>query len=709
MGPRPVIFVSAVSKELKSARDLVAKTLAGLGYEPKWQDIAPTETGDLRGVLRRWVDDSAAVIQLVGRCHGFEPPEPDALFGRVSYTQYETLYARQRGKQVWYLLLAPGHPTDAAAVEPPELHELQAAYRQRVQSDGHLYHPSASLDQTKIIVLQLRDDLARLRRGWKRWAVAVAAMLVLSLGIGLWLVKSGGEMEKEVIGGRKEVGEVNAKQDQLLQAIRDLPQTLAQGPQGAGKEGEAIRLATVYATLEARLHLPKGTLERELPPFAQQLLARADTSALDKANAEFALKNFPAAEQAALQAKDTATAAAGQPTHDAIAALELAGWSAQKQIQYPRALEHFRAAAALTSRERDPAEWARVQSEIAYLLDDLGRAREAEPILSEVIALRQGVIGSEHPDTLEARNNLALVLDAQGKSTAAEQEHRRVLALRERVLGPEHSDTLESRNNLALSLDSQGKYLEAEQEHRAVLAIREHILGPEHPATLASRNNLANALHSQSKYAAAEQQHRAVLAIRERNLGPKHPDTLSSRMNLANALSSQGKFVAADQEYRAVLALHEDVLGAEHPLTLSSRKNLADELYIQGNFAVAEQEHRAVLAIRERVLGPEHPDTLSSRMSLANVLDAQGNSTEAEEEDRAILATRERVLGSEHPEVFRSCYNLALCLKAQGKRKEAFYFIERAKNGLKQALGTDHPIYTGVLELFEELKENPKP
>ena len=51
---RPVIFISAVSRELRTARDLVAKTLISLGYEPKWHDIAPAETGDLRAILRKW-------------------------------------------------------------------------------------------------------------------------------------------------------------------------------------------------------------------------------------------------------------------------------------------------------------------------------------------------------------------------------------------------------------------------------------------------------------------------------------------------------------------------------------------------------------------------------------------------------------------------------------------------------------------------------
>jgi hypothetical protein len=54
---RPVIFISAVSRELRSARDLVAKTLIAMGYEPKWQDIAPTLRRSLShsipGFLRR--------------------------------------------------------------------------------------------------------------------------------------------------------------------------------------------------------------------------------------------------------------------------------------------------------------------------------------------------------------------------------------------------------------------------------------------------------------------------------------------------------------------------------------------------------------------------------------------------------------------------------------------------------------------------------
>jgi hypothetical protein len=48
MSPRPIIFISAVTKELHNARQLVANTLQFLGYEPEWQDICGTVQVNLR-------------------------------------------------------------------------------------------------------------------------------------------------------------------------------------------------------------------------------------------------------------------------------------------------------------------------------------------------------------------------------------------------------------------------------------------------------------------------------------------------------------------------------------------------------------------------------------------------------------------------------------------------------------------------------------
>ncbi|MCL4693247.1 MAG: DUF4062 domain-containing protein, partial [Candidatus Hydrogenedentes bacterium] len=127
MNPRPTIFISAVTSELKGARDLVAKTLEFMGYQPVFQDIFGTQTGNLCGVLRDLIDPCEGLIQLVGFHYGSEPPMETAEFGRVSYTQYEALYALQQGKKVFHFVdVTPG----SAVAEPEDKRELQQAYRE---------------------------------------------------------------------------------------------------------------------------------------------------------------------------------------------------------------------------------------------------------------------------------------------------------------------------------------------------------------------------------------------------------------------------------------------------------------------------------------------------------------------------------------------------------------------------------------------------
>lgn len=106
MAPR--IFVSAVSSELKTARQLVSNTLTRLGYEPVTQEIFGTESGDLRQVLRDKIDDCDGLIQLVGLGYGAEPPTVDPELGRVSYTQFEFLYARSQRKRTWLIFADEG-------------------------------------------------------------------------------------------------------------------------------------------------------------------------------------------------------------------------------------------------------------------------------------------------------------------------------------------------------------------------------------------------------------------------------------------------------------------------------------------------------------------------------------------------------------------------------------------------------------------------
>jgi Domain of unknown function (DUF4062) len=179
---QPSVFISCVSCEFRQTRTRVAAILARLGYTPVFQEIFGTEPGDLRQVLRDKIDACEGLIQIVGQGYGPEPPMVDAKYGRVSYTQFEFLYAREKRKKTWLLFAGdactrdtppPGLdlPNDTAYPEPAtyqaERRALQVAYSDQQQKDGHLYHTATSDTDLELKVEGLRDELAELRRAFK--------------------------------------------------------------------------------------------------------------------------------------------------------------------------------------------------------------------------------------------------------------------------------------------------------------------------------------------------------------------------------------------------------------------------------------------------------------------------------------------------------------------------------------------------------------
>jgi hypothetical protein len=185
---RTRIFISSVSSELKSARDLVAKVLLFLGFEPVWQDVFETLAGDLNRELREKIDSCSGVIQLVGDRYGHARHASDSKDAPVSYTQYEAIYARSKGKRVWYILLDPSFPRDQAAPEPEALAKLQQDYRASIRSSGDVYHPVASSELLEVKIHKLNDELVKANQQSKRWMARVTLLLIAILLLVTWQI-----------------------------------------------------------------------------------------------------------------------------------------------------------------------------------------------------------------------------------------------------------------------------------------------------------------------------------------------------------------------------------------------------------------------------------------------------------------------------------------------------------------------------------------
>jgi tetratricopeptide (TPR) repeat protein len=339
------------------------------------------------------------------------------------------------------------------------------------------------------------------------------------------------------------------------------------------------------------------------------------------------------------------------------------------------------------------------ENRASYLLDRLASYRQgalaaysqARPLFERALAIRENVLGPEHPDTAMSLNNLALLLRDQGDLAGARPLFERALAILEKTLGPEHRDTATSLNNLALVLRTQGDLGRARPLYERALAIRENVLGPEHPDTAMSLNNLALLLQAQGDLAGARPLHERDLAICERVLGPEHPDTATGLHNLAGLLRAQGDLVGARPLFERALAIYEKVLGPEHPAAANSLDNLAGVLQAQGDLAGALPLYERALAIREKVLGPEHPATATGLHNLALLLQAHGDRAGARPLHERALAIYETVFGPEHPHTATSLNSLALLLQAQGNLAGARPLYERALAIRERVLGPQHP------------------
>ena len=82
------------------------------------------------------------------------------------------------------------------------------------------------------------------------------------------------------------------------------------------------------------------------------------------------------------------------------------------------------------------------------LLQDMGKLKEARPLLEEALQTCRETLGDRHPSTLASIYNVGLLLEAMGELGEAEPLLEEALQGRKETLGDRHPDTLTSISNM---------------------------------------------------------------------------------------------------------------------------------------------------------------------------------------------------------------------------------------------------------------------
>jgi len=131
-----------------------------------------------------------------------------------------------------------------------------------------------------------------------------------------------------------------------------------------------------------------------------------------------------------------------------------------------------------------------LQNNAHYHQSYLGDYPQALSYYQKALAIREKVLGLEHPDTASSYNNIGILYSDQGDYELALSYCQKALAIRKKVLGSEHPDTASSYNNIGILYRVQGDYEQAFDYFFKAYRVLKLKLNPNHPKLQTVYKNL---------------------------------------------------------------------------------------------------------------------------------------------------------------------------------------------------------------------------
>ncbi len=192
---------------------------------------------------------------------------------------------------------------------------------------------------------------------------------------------------------------------------------------------------------------------------------------------------------------------------------------------------------AIVAARSDPGlrrELASALFHLGKLSRKFGRAGEAEagPLLTEALAISEGLFGSEHAALVPVLNELSRLHLQQSQHTRAQETLERLLTIA-RVKGEEHADVAGALAGLAFVKRKLGDNASAEALYRNALRIREKVLEPNHTVTVGTLEQLSETCAARGNFAEALALLHRALTAREPALGASHERVRALRARVA--------------------------------------------------------------------------------------------------------------------------------------------------------------------------------
>ncbi|MCX4244373.1 serine/threonine-protein kinase [Paraliomyxa miuraensis] len=325
------------------------------------------------------------------------------------------------------------------------------------------------------------------------------------------------------------------------------------------------------------------------------------------------------------------------------------------------------------------------------ILECDGHVAEARDLIQQSFAIKERVLGTDHPWLPASLANLANTYHALGDYEQSKALRQRVLALLEASRGPEHPEVAVVLGNLGATHAELGEFAEAEVLTQRAVEIDERVFGPNHTNVARHLENLAAFRQMLGKPELAMPSYERVLAFYESQLDPDHPRVAAVLTKMALIEGTMGSHAKAVEMLERALRIREAALGPMHPDVAIVLVNLSMIRLELGDAVGARESGERALAIQEAALGPDHPSVGGTLINLASSAIAEGDHATAEGLLERAREVFERALGPEHPHVALCLSGLAVVYRNTERLDQAHKALERALPIVERALGPDHP------------------
>jgi tetratricopeptide (TPR) repeat protein len=308
-------------------------------------------------------------------------------------------------------------------------------------------------------------------------------------------------------------------------------------------------------------------------------------------------------------------------------------------------------ASGAASEATAQAERCRLEMKRAWQEQQLDAALQ---LAREAVGLYEKALGKDHLEVAASLWDLAELLDASEDSGAGNETGpllERALAIREKVLGIDHPSLvplLERLSDLALQ---KGGAVRARPYLERVVAIWEKRSGAESPELLDGLENLVTIVQQQKDWKTASGILERIVTLRRRRLaaaggsGSDETWPLADKMaDLARCLQALGDLPGARKTLEEAVKLVDRPTPESQTALASLLDELAETVVEQGDLAAARPLLERSLELRRKSMGNAHPDVGVALDNLALLLRALGKESEARAIDGQVQAIQKKLL-----------------------------------------------------------------